>query len=73
MTKEGRAYISAMTMVALSLEADIKDLFSKKRDIEKVVGSLGRHQEFTKGLNQTITEFDEKINRLGEKVAANKA
>ncbi len=71
-TKEGRAYISAMTMVALSLEADIKDLVAKKRDIEKVVNSLGKHQEFSKGMLQLISEFDEKIKRLGDKVAVNK-
>ena len=67
-TKEGRAYISAMTMVALSLEADIKELAVRKKDLDNMVSSLGRHQEFAGGMKQLITEFSGKIKRLEAKV-----
>ena len=58
MTKETNLYVNAMKMVGLSLAADVENLIAQKKDTEKVLANLGKHNSLETIMRNAISEFD---------------
>ena len=69
---ETRAYLNAVNVVAISLEADLQNLFAQKREMEKVLVSLAKHKSVEDFQTQTIKSLDAEIKRIDDKLLSNR-
>ncbi len=69
--KETLGYLNYLAIVGVSMAADIQNLQSQKRDLERILTSLGKHKGPEQMMTQTISSITDEINLLTKKISSN--